>query len=139
LPWHYSPNDTPSDSDLNDFYEEGSGSDSGFSTASSSHYLRIQTPPHVNHLKDLGTAEGAELEEENDFFDPDAIDFPEWEDNLSRVRLPHVPLRPFRNQVGGHSAIYKFTRRAVCKVCLGNPTLRLSNLTTPCASATCLT
>ena len=30
--------------------------------------------------------------------------------------LPHIPLRPFRNQVGGHSAIYKFTRRAVCKV-----------------------
>lgn len=30
--------------------------------------------------------------------------------------LPSVPLRPFRNQVGGHSAIYKFTKRAVCKV-----------------------
>ncbi|KAF8760308.1 Inositol polyphosphate kinase [Rhizoctonia solani] len=29
--------------------------------------------------------------------------------------LPPVPLRPFRNQVGGHSAIYKFTKRAVCK------------------------
>lgn len=32
-------------------------------------------------------------------------------------RLPPVPLKPFRNQVGGHSAIYKFTKRAVCKVC----------------------
>lgn len=32
--------------------------------------------------------------------------------------LHHIPLRPFRNQVGGHSAIYKFTKRAVCKVCL---------------------
>ncbi|KAF9519557.1 hypothetical protein BS47DRAFT_1254889, partial [Hydnum rufescens UP504] len=30
--------------------------------------------------------------------------------------LPPVPLKPFRNQVGGHSAIYKFTKRAVCKV-----------------------
>ncbi|KAH8113351.1 SAICAR synthase-like protein [Phellopilus nigrolimitatus] len=30
-------------------------------------------------------------------------------------QLPHIPLRPFRNQVGGHSAIYKFTKRAVCK------------------------
>jgi inositol-hexakisphosphate kinase len=30
--------------------------------------------------------------------------------------LPHIPLRPFRNQVGGHSAIYKFTKQAVCKV-----------------------
>ncbi|KAG1815291.1 SAICAR synthase-like protein [Suillus variegatus] len=29
--------------------------------------------------------------------------------------LPHIPLRPFRNQVGGHNAIYRFTKRAVCK------------------------
>ncbi|KAG2152874.1 SAICAR synthase-like protein [Suillus clintonianus] len=29
--------------------------------------------------------------------------------------LPHIPLRPFHNQVGGHSAIYRFTKRAVCK------------------------
>lgn len=36
---------------------------------------------------------------------------------FSQESLPHIPLRPFRNQVGGHSAIYKFTRRAVCKVC----------------------
>lgn len=34
----------------------------------------------------------------------------------SSARLPPVPLKPFRNQVGGHSAIYKFTKRAVCKV-----------------------
>ena len=34
----------------------------------------------------------------------------------SEVVLPHIPLRPFRNQVGGHSSIYKFTKRAVCKV-----------------------
>ena len=31
-------------------------------------------------------------------------------------RLPHIPLQPFRNKVGGHSAIYKFTKQAVCKV-----------------------
>jgi inositol-hexakisphosphate kinase len=38
--------------------------------------------------------------------------------NINRLeeRLPHIPLRPFRNQVGGHSAIYKFTKQAVCKV-----------------------
>jgi hypothetical protein len=29
-----------------------------------------------------------------------------------------VPLQPFKNKVGGHSEIYKFTRRAVCKVCI---------------------
>ncbi|KAI9574487.1 hypothetical protein HD554DRAFT_2165971 [Boletus coccyginus] len=33
----------------------------------------------------------------------------------SEESLPHIPLRPFRNQVGGHSAIYKFSKRAVCK------------------------
>jgi inositol-hexakisphosphate kinase len=36
--------------------------------------------------------------------------------SMSPESLPHIPLQPFRNQVGGHSAIYKFTRRAVCKV-----------------------
>ncbi|KIP07718.1 hypothetical protein PHLGIDRAFT_70655 [Phlebiopsis gigantea 11061_1 CR5-6] len=39
----------------------------------------------------------------------------DWSFNLSQESLPHIPLRPFRNQVGGHSAIYKFTKRAVCK------------------------
>lgn len=39
--------------------------------------------------------------------------------NPSEDHLPHIPLRPFRNQVGGHSAIYKFTKQAVCKVSLG--------------------
>lgn len=34
---------------------------------------------------------------------------------MSEEHLPHIPLRPFRNQVGGHSAIYKFTKQAVCK------------------------
>lgn len=36
----------------------------------------------------------------------------------SEDALPHIPLRPFRNQVGGHTSIYKFTKRAVCKVCV---------------------
>ncbi|KAI0688560.1 hypothetical protein BC835DRAFT_1284465 [Cytidiella melzeri] len=40
---------------------------------------------------------------------------PEWTLNLSQESLPHIPLRPFKNQVGGHSAIYKFTKSAVCK------------------------
>ncbi|KAF8901656.1 hypothetical protein CPB84DRAFT_1679584 [Gymnopilus junonius] len=38
-----------------------------------------------------------------------------WDLRVSQERLPHIPLRPFRNQVGGHSAIYKFTKQAVCK------------------------
>lgn len=40
--------------------------------------------------------------------------------DLSQDNLPHIPLRPFRNQVGGHSAIYKFTKRAVCKVLISS-------------------
>ncbi|GJJ07628.1 hypothetical protein Clacol_001832 [Clathrus columnatus] len=34
------------------------------------------------------------------------------ERDLVDLELPHVPLKPFKNQVGGHSAIYKFTKRA---------------------------
>ena len=36
--------------------------------------------------------------------------------NMSQESLPHIPLRPYPHQVGGHSPIYKFTKRAVCKV-----------------------
>jgi hypothetical protein len=44
------------------------------------------------------------------------------EDSEDESHLPTIPLMPFRNQVGGHSAIYKFTKRAVCKVSLfGSP------------------
>ncbi|RPD61843.1 SAICAR synthase-like protein [Lentinus tigrinus ALCF2SS1-7] len=53
---------------------------------------------------------------------PGSATNPDIENNLGlygvsqeRETLPHIPLRPFRNQVGGHSAIYKFTKRAVCK------------------------
>lgn len=45
----------------------------------------------------------------------------------SEESLPHIPLRPFRNQVGGHSAIYKFTKRAVCKVSILYARRRLAN------------
>jgi inositol-hexakisphosphate kinase len=37
-------------------------------------------------------------------------------DEFPPSSLPPIPLRPFPNQVGGHKAIYKFTKRAVCKV-----------------------
>ena len=40
----------------------------------------------------------------------------EYQFDPSEDVLPHIPLRPFRNQVGGHTSIYKFTKRAVCKV-----------------------
>ena len=50
----------------------------------------------------------SQSESEYGTFDVDDLDFDDC--------LPHIPLRPFRNQVGGHSAIYRFTKRAVCKV-----------------------
>lgn len=114
--WSFSSCDSASESDFNELYEEGS--ESGFSTASSSQYQPIRTPPSIdqpNVLSDV--AEGTELlPDDGGYSDSNGIDFSNWEDSLPSARLPHVPLRPFRNQVGGHSAIYKFTRRAVCKV-----------------------
>lgn len=56
-----------------------------------------------------------ELEHQNSV-QSEPPDSPEPEYDYSQETLPHIPLRPFRNQVGGHSAIYKFTKRAVCKV-----------------------
>ena len=38
------------------------------------------------------------------------------EDAIDLDQPLHIPLRPFRNKVGGHASMYKFTRRAVCKV-----------------------
>lgn len=51
----------------------------------------------------------------------------EYEFDPSEDVLPHIPLRPFRNQVGGHTSIYKFTKRAVCKVST-IPLLYISNV-----------
>lgn len=65
----------------------------------------------------------------------DAFSTGEFEQDLDlqflQGKLPHIPLRPFRNQVGGHSAIYKFTKRAVCKA-------RRYSLASPLRSLTCL-
>ena len=38
--------------------------------------------------------------------------------DVSQECLSHIPLQPFENQVGGHTSIYKFTKQAVCKVCV---------------------
>jgi len=50
--------------------------------------------------------------------DQDVADYDQYHSQFdpSEDVLPHIPLRPFRNQVGGHASIYKFTKRAVCKV-----------------------
>lgn len=51
-------------------------------------------------------------EEELEATDVDT-DLEEEEEEEERIT---VPLQPFNHAVGGHSSIYKFTRRAVCKV-----------------------
>ncbi|KAH7931290.1 SAICAR synthase-like protein [Leucogyrophana mollusca] len=66
-----------------------------------------------NHhdLPPIGPEE-EESQVNGNLWDEDYLDFAF---DQSEGSLPHIPLRPFRNQVGGHSAIYKFTKRAVCK------------------------
>jgi hypothetical protein len=79
--------------------------------------------PYLHYQNDANDKERDRrfLPSENRLDEPDA-DAPDNADDLdleldmSQGGLPHIPLRPFRNQVGGHSAIYKFTKRAVCKV-----------------------
>lgn len=57
-----------------------------------------------------------EEDHDSDVDFPRGRPFPINDDSSERYGdLPHIPLQPFRNQVGGHSAIYKFTKRAVCK------------------------
>ncbi|KAI0091853.1 hypothetical protein BDY19DRAFT_885122 [Irpex rosettiformis] len=69
-----------------------------------------------HHRGLLSSFRHAELEHEDRALQPSAgLHVPEWSLNLSQESLPHIPLRPFKNQVGGHSAIYKFTKSAVCK------------------------
>jgi hypothetical protein len=67
------------------------------------HYQHQQTSAPSNTVSGPGLGESEE-------------DSVTQDGHLSEDHLPHIPLRPFRNQVGGHSAIYKFTKRAVCKV-----------------------
>ncbi|KAF8640044.1 hypothetical protein AX17_001286 [Amanita inopinata Kibby_2008] len=57
-----------------------------------------------------GVEEGIETNADDAYEQPFHFDA-----ELPPGHLPHIPLRPFRNQVGGHSAIYKFTKQAVCK------------------------
>ncbi|KIY65247.1 SAICAR synthase-like protein [Cylindrobasidium torrendii FP15055 ss-10] len=75
--------------------------------------MRLSRPPRstwetASATTTTSTASFHNPEEEDQFdrgYDSDNLDF----------NLPHIPLKPFRNQVGGHTAIYKFTKRAVCK------------------------
>jgi len=102
---------------------DDSASASTFSTATTSarpqspdldDYDSHHTPPSLRHVPSPASTPARRTQSPDDDMRADSGD--ELFDLQTRVgRLPHVPLRPFRNQVGGHSAIYKFTKRAVCK------------------------
>jgi hypothetical protein len=98
--------------------------ESAWDTASLASSLATTTSPFVtqDEFPDLSTTppgrrahhipDTSPLEEEDDEAAYGTLD----ELDPSTAPLPSVPLKPFKNQVGGHSAIYKFTKRAVCKV-----------------------
>ncbi|KAG8952599.1 hypothetical protein FRC04_003960 [Tulasnella sp. 424] len=63
------------------------------------------------HSEDPEKDDQQHSDEQEEYYDAEA-----GEDVVANSPvLPPVPLEPFRNQVGGHSSIYKFTKRAVCK------------------------
>jgi inositol-hexakisphosphate kinase len=63
----------------------------------------------------IASASGSGTEPDDDW--PHSHDASDQSDDDERERMT-VPLQPFSHAVGGHSSIYKFTRRAVCKVSL---------------------
>ena len=116
-----------------------SDSESAWDTASMASSVATTTSPSNEHRDPTGVhhsrrrrdsrdtlgARGASLSRHNDKdgAQDDDLDVPDEDDEAAygtldelEPPLPNVPLKPFRNQVGGHSAIYKFTKRAVCKV-----------------------
>lgn len=58
-------------------------------------------------------SEGSDAGEAHEELEATDVDSDENEEEEERFT---VPLQPFNHAVGGHSSIYKFTRRAVCKV-----------------------
>lgn len=120
---------SPYTTDDESFYDD-SASLASFSTASTSFYHPHTTDhPNTPPLKHHSLADGASRHPDLPFSSSDDDEFDEHvrssrprrrrtvlPHNMSAENLPHIPLRPFRNQVGGHSAIYKFTKQAVCKV-----------------------
>lgn len=117
--------ESPWSSDSESAWDTASVASSAATTTSPSVAERRPRHHHPHDQQDVEDAHGAistpprqpgDEQEEEDMDDEDAYGTLDELDPSNPTPLPNVPLRPFRNQVGGHSAIYKFTKRAVCKV-----------------------
>jgi hypothetical protein len=99
------------DSDESSLYSSSDDSDAFSPTSYGTAHPSPQ--PRRSQKKGRGgsAGEGEGLLEEGE-----SEEYDDGESDEEESHLPTVPLMPFKNQVGGHSAIYKFTKRAVCKV-----------------------
>ncbi|KAG6868468.1 hypothetical protein C0993_002443 [Termitomyces sp. T159_Od127] len=108
-----SPSSRPLSSSFHLTTAESTNDDSNWETASATTSTSTSSLPFtsdfvpISHEETLSHRHLTNVPGRGDPSDLDSHDLYE--------KLPHIPLRPFRNQVGGHSAIYKFTRQAVCK------------------------
>ena len=96
--------------------------ESAWDTTSIASSLATTASPFVTHdeLPDLSTTpfgtRGHRFPDASSLDEEDEASYGTLDELDLSTALPNVPLKPFKNQVGGHSAIYKFTKRAVCKV-----------------------
>ncbi|KAH8830655.1 SAICAR synthase-like protein [Flagelloscypha sp. PMI_526] len=107
LPTSHSPSTTDDESG----WETGSLTTSGSTTSVNEMFGHPHSPANALSAKDNLPYSLSD----NTHYHFDAGQDGSWTPNETDEHLPHIPLTPFRNQVGGHSAIYKFTKRAVCK------------------------
>jgi hypothetical protein len=89
----------------------------------------LATPPEFTPAREFETAASTDIDSESDSADSttayESATSDEEDPNstpkpLRRHRRPRAPvgaveLKPFNHQVGGHSTVYRFSRRAVCK------------------------
>ena len=126
LPTPTDPPHSPWSTDDESGWETASATTSMSTTSATSlhplSHLQMNPRPYLHYSNDANDKERDRrfLPSENRLHElnDDPLDDADNLDLELEMGLPHIPLRPFRNQVGGHSAIYKFTKRAVCKVCL---------------------
>ena len=117
-PWPRSPLQSSTSSPVlkQSVHRDEDDEDAGLVIPSHVHQPTIP-PPELSDLPSLlSNFHDDDVQAEEDGPDNEPFGYSRKSVNSSQESLPHIPLQPFRNQVGGHSAIYKFTKRAVCKV-----------------------